>query len=151
MEVARAAFAIAETTFAAGNKLRTFVKNVKKIEETAREFSRETNALGTVCYRVGTSVEKILREQKAQAEKSGQTQELFTCLAQQLEDCGRSIDLLVGAISCADLGKVNGSGHFMRAVREINLDTKAGDVEAARNIIRSHISILEVTLLAIAM
>lgn len=151
MNVANAAFAVAQTAFIAGKALHSFLKKVKQVKETAREFERETNALGTACYLVGTSVKKILLEQAAQAENTSQSQMLFTCLEQQLEDCETCINQLKGAIACADVETVGSSNCFARAIIQIKLNNKAGEVEAAHNLIRSHTSSLQIVFLGIAM
>lgn len=153
LQIASIALQAADAAFTVGTKLYKFVQDVKRIEETANEFASETKALGTACYLVGTCVKTAFQEQeqKSNLEQQGDSEILFACLTQQLEDCNRSIDQLQAAISCAGQDKVNNSGCFMRAILQIKLNTKAGDVEIARNRIRSHTSSLQLILHSIAM
>ena len=150
-QIAGTAIALAEAAFAAGSSLYHFIEGVKHIQETAREFAREIEALGTACHLVGKRVRSIAEEQARQLENTNDSRTLLTCLKRQLKDCNRTIQQLQAAVSCVDIYKVNQSNTFKRAVLQIKLSTKTGDIETARNRIRSHTSSLQLIMQSIAM
>jgi uncharacterized protein YukE len=111
-QIAGAAVKVAQAAFTAGSTLYSYIQDVERIEETAQEFARETQALGAACYLVGTRVRSIVEQQAGEQSNAGESQILLACLGQQLEDCSRTIEQLQTAISCADQEKVLDSGCF---------------------------------------
>lgn len=154
IQVASAAFTGAQDALKIGKALYDFIKDTRQIDNTARDFASEVDALGSACSVVANMVQSIgqqhTRHQQIQDAPFSQSAQLWQCLERQVEGCRTTINQLSVAVSCVNKSDKQSSSLMNQAWRQIKLNLKAHDIEEVRNRIKSHSSSLQLTLQSVA-
>lgn len=153
--IAGNALSAAKTAFTVGQTLYDFIQNVKVLDQTAREFANEIDALGAACRLVGSRAQSFVQQHEKDIRDklydSTESAQLWLCLERQVTGCYEIVGQLSDAVSCANRTATQSSNFMAQAWRQIKLNMKARDIVDVRNRVKTYTSSLQLTLQSITM